>query len=262
MKRKRPIYGNCKVLAPDGDLMFRCRDKRANWYLDRNLATIIENDPLTIQLTFEPGGKGPVEKHLKEKRLNICSVCGNTELEQLTRHHLIPYEYRRYFPDELKAHNSIYVIPICDKCHRRYEQYYAVAYKSKIAETYEAPINGKTHPLARIYRHAETHLFALLTYRDEMPPKRTRDVKNLLKQAMVNANMEISEEEMDSNEILENYLDFFKSNRITSWHRHGQIVVSKCKDLDAFGKAWVKHFVKSMKPKHMPSYLIDLCSAS
>ena len=110
--RKTLIYGNCKILAPDGKLMCRCLEKRVNWYLNRHLAQIVDNDPLTIQLNFKPSGNGSTHQDLKTIRENICVVCGDNNLSHLTKHHTIPYEYRRYFPDELKSHNSIYVVPV------------------------------------------------------------------------------------------------------------------------------------------------------
>ena len=57
-KRNNIIYGNCRVLSPKGDLMFLSTKKRADWYLTRNLAKLVENDPPTIQLTFQPNGEG------------------------------------------------------------------------------------------------------------------------------------------------------------------------------------------------------------
>ena len=49
---KNPQYENCEVLNPDGELMFRCCYKKANWYLDRNLGVKIKDNPLVIRLNF------------------------------------------------------------------------------------------------------------------------------------------------------------------------------------------------------------------
>jgi len=258
MKRKHPIYGNCKVLAPDGELMFRCLEKRAYWYLDRNLADIVDNDPLTIKLNFEPNGRGEKSKHLKSIRENKCVVCGEEDIEVLTKHHLIPYEYRRYFAEEQKSHNSCYVVPICMKCHEEYEHDYAVVFKKQIADKYDAPKNGKT-----IERHnAEKHILALLKYRSVMPTERIKELKDLLMEAMENAGLKVTRKDLDSVETLKNYLEFFKSNDQTVDNRHGKIVVDKCKDLDAFSTDWVKHFVDSMNPKHMPEFINELYTSA
>ena len=102
--KDRKIYGNYQVLSPDGHLMFRCDEKKANWYIKRNLAEIISNDPLIVKLKFQPKGLG---NHNKKYGLsvieNICVVCGSDEF--LTRHHVVPTCYRKFFPLEKKSHN-------------------------------------------------------------------------------------------------------------------------------------------------------------
>jgi len=248
--RKRPIYGNCKVLAPDGELMFRCLEKKANWYLDRNLAIIIDDDPLTIQLNFEPNGRGEKTEYLKSIRKNKCVVCGEEDLEVLTKHHLIPYEYRRHFPYKLKSHNSGYVVPICISCHEKYERDHANVLKVKLASEFGAPKNGNTN---KRY-HAEKHILALLRHRDRMPEKRLKYVQELFVKTMADAGIETNESIFDD-KALENYLEFFKSNDETVDNRHGKQVVDNCPDLEAFSQSWIKHFLDSMNPKFMPKYL-------
>lgn len=51
------LYGNIVVLHPEGFPMFHCGINRAIWYLERDKAKIISNDPQTIQLTFIPNGQ-------------------------------------------------------------------------------------------------------------------------------------------------------------------------------------------------------------
>ncbi|KAJ4457155.1 hypothetical protein PAPYR_7449 [Paratrimastix pyriformis] len=41
----------------------------------------------------------------------------------LTKHHIVPYLYRHYFPHALKAHLSHDVVLLCHACHERYEQH-------------------------------------------------------------------------------------------------------------------------------------------
>ena len=84
--KDKKIYGNCQVLSPEGILMFRCDQKKANWYLNRDLADPINNDPLVIKLKFEPKGLG---NHAKPfgltEMVNKCVNCGSEEF--LTKHH-------------------------------------------------------------------------------------------------------------------------------------------------------------------------------
>jgi hypothetical protein len=64
---KRPMYENCIILAPDGEVLCKCDKKKIEWYLERELATLIKDEPLTAKLTFEPSGRGAInfneEKH-------------------------------------------------------------------------------------------------------------------------------------------------------------------------------------------------------
>lgn len=55
---QKPVYENCRILAPDGEILCKCDRKKVEWYLSKNLATKLEDDPLVIQLNFEPNGRG------------------------------------------------------------------------------------------------------------------------------------------------------------------------------------------------------------
>lgn len=46
------------MMAPDGELLCHCDEKKADWYVSRELATIVKQNPLTIKLNFEPNGRG------------------------------------------------------------------------------------------------------------------------------------------------------------------------------------------------------------
>jgi hypothetical protein len=133
--RNKIIYGNCRVHHPDGSLMFLCIEKRARWYLNRDLAKILSEDPLSIQLTFEPNGRGAADHDEKEMsyhlgvKSNSCVVCGSDDLETLTRHHVVPYEYRKFFPESIKGRSSHDIVPICRKDHDEYENSYATKLK-------------------------------------------------------------------------------------------------------------------------------------
>lgn len=51
------------MFAPDGELLSFIDRKKANWYVDNNLATMTSTDPLVIKLTFEPNGRQNVEEN-------------------------------------------------------------------------------------------------------------------------------------------------------------------------------------------------------
>jgi len=37
MTRKRPLYYNCQLLAPDGECLTLCDIKKAEWYISKGL---------------------------------------------------------------------------------------------------------------------------------------------------------------------------------------------------------------------------------
>lgn len=97
---KDEVYHNMTMLAPNGRVLCRCGPKKVNWYLSRGLATIISEDPLTIQLNFEPGGKGEDgDAYQLAEKDNNCVVCGRDDYN--TKHHIVEYEYRQHMPVRL-----------------------------------------------------------------------------------------------------------------------------------------------------------------
>jgi hypothetical protein len=118
---KKPLYGNCLIIAPDGQPLCRTNQKKLDWYLERNLADKVEGtDCPTIKLKFEPSGrKGACHPYLISKKHNRCVCCASEK--KITRHHVVPYWFRKFFPTELKEHMLHDVLPLCVKCHQKYE---------------------------------------------------------------------------------------------------------------------------------------------
>lgn len=112
----KPIYENCLILAPDDEPLCRCDKKKIDWYLSRNLAEVLQEDPAIIRLTFQPNGRGvsagkgdPQVDNLyyvdyKPGKRNQCVVCGAEE--NYMRFHIVPSKYRCFFPEKYKAHRS------------------------------------------------------------------------------------------------------------------------------------------------------------
>jgi len=51
------VYENCKMLAPDGTCLSNCDRKKAQWYVDKDLATVVVEEPFTVRLKFEPSNR-------------------------------------------------------------------------------------------------------------------------------------------------------------------------------------------------------------
>ncbi|XP_060187710.1 protein RRP6-like 3 isoform X2 [Lycium barbarum] len=136
---KSPVYHNCRIYANDGRLLCYCDRRKFEWYVNRNLAKLIEEDPPAIMLLFEPKGRPEDEGndfYIQSKR-NICVGCG--EGNHYLRYRIIPSCYRMHFPEHLKSHRSHDIVLLCVDCH---EVAHAVAekYKRKIATEFGIPL--------------------------------------------------------------------------------------------------------------------------
>lgn len=241
--REKQIYGNCKVLHPNGTLMFLCLPKRVYWYLDRDLAEIVSEDPLTIRLTFEPNGGGHIddEYHLGEKR-NACVVCNCDDLEYLTKHHIIPREYRKWFPLELKSRSSHDVVVMCSICHSNYEHQFADKLKAELEK--EVGINNNNtmrqdqQKTLTVYNYAKLMMDAdrVLKIPEGRIDYFLKEMKRIFK---TDNPAEIYE--LPVHQMIRDELDTVAKTIIEG------------KDLKEFIKMWRNHFIESMDPPYMPN---------
>ncbi len=224
-------YSNIKLISPDGVLMCRISHKRAKWYLDRNLAKVIDGDAKAIQLNFQPNGLGNHDDPFyTTERRNICVVCGSGL--SLTKHHCVPYCFRRYFPFEYKAHLSHDILMICISCHEKYEQY---AQDRKIQMV---QLEGPTEDNRRMFV-ARKICRTLHKYSSTIPAERVRTLYNEVEEAIGQTITPSLIEELAQSEI-----DLYQ------WQRY----VEKIDDIHAFIREWRKHFVDFMKPKYLPKH--------
>lgn len=239
VSKDRKIYGNCQVYSPEGILMFRCDNKKANWYLNRNLAEILNSDPLVIKLKFQPRGNGNHNKSygLSEMR-NICVVCGEDEF--LTRHHVVPICYRKHFPLEKKSHNFHDVLSLCVDCHENYEKF-AFDFKLKLADKYNAPINGELLDNKDFLKIRSLSGCLVADHSKKIPKWRINEIKSEIKK------------HFSWKRITKKRLELVINSEIKVYNRtHGEIVISKIDDLESFIKEWRQHFIHHNDCKHLP----------
>jgi len=235
------LYDGCKVLHPNGELMFRCDKKRANWYLKRDLAILIEPDPLTIRLTFEPKGPGHIgDNFYLQERKNVCSVCGSKK--NLSRHHVVPHCYVRAAPDKPFHHNSHDVVPMCVECHEKYEHIHSHQLRQKLAEQYDAPVNGNG---AIVFRRSVKAAVALMCHGVHMPEYRQKELRAMIAQELDHSPSDQEIKDLSAMSILEKNEDF---------KTHGEIVMSKVTNVNEFVRIWRNHFLETMKPQHLPEH--------
>ncbi len=251
MNSENKKYGNCKVFSPDGKLMFLCNMSRVKWYLDRKLATILnEDDELIkeIQLTFTPKGLGysnEQDTYFFTPKEDKCVCCGTNELDKLTKHHIVPYCYRKYMPDDYKNHNCYDVVKLCRECHNEYEVY-AQELKFKIADDLGVNVNKRSGVKISLIK---SYANILLNHLDNLPGEVFEKMHN-----------EISDylgQQYLTNEELKKiaYMNYEEDIEWKSW---GEECVDKIDDLDAFVRIWRQHFLDNMKPKFMhDGWVID-----
>jgi hypothetical protein len=236
---KKSLYGNWVVMAPGGKPMFRCDEKRAAWYVERGLAE--KAGDLAVRLLFEPGGPGggddPFSMGIRENR---CVVCGDAEA--LTRHHVVPQCYRRWFPDEYKCHDCHDVVAMCVACHGKYEEL-ADSFKRDLARKHGVSCRKEPSNHALEARRAGAAWLTLNRHGALIPNER----KALLEAAIL-AYFGRDKDQVDMKEAMESRWTYDRDAGT-----QGRDVVAATKDIGDLVRAWREHFVSHMAPRHMPA---------
>jgi hypothetical protein len=225
--------------------MFLCHDKKATWYLNRNLAKIISKIPFSIKLNFKPNGLGHSNKEYGIMEMdNMCVVCGTSEF--LTRHHIVPFCYRQHFELAYKSRNHHDILPLCFECHKKYEVK-ASLLKIDISKIYDAPINGilvsksgdnffnKNMP----FKIKGLCKLLLSEYINLLPKERLDIIKKEVSDYFGGA---YTEDDL-------RYLIDLKSVCIKT---HGEMVVEKLKSIQDFIEMWRKHFIENNECIYLP----------
>lgn len=240
----KPLYDNIVLVAPDGEPLCRCNRDKADWYLKRDLAEVASDNPTIIRLKFKPKGRGNAgdDFYLAERR-NVCAVCGTDE--EQTRHHIVPYCFRRYFTDALKSHNSHDIVPLCVPCHDRYEVH-ADELKRAIGVKYGVNYGGNTVDVDAALGRVKRHATALLMYRDRIPPTRLGLLTQTLREHY--GRDEITDQDIAAAAQID------PAAGTSTRRKFGEVVMGKVKNLERFVRMWRKHFVATMEPKFMPPH--------
>ena len=136
---KSPVYHNCRIYARDGHLLCYCDQRKLDWYIHRDLAELIEDDPPAVKLLFEPKGRPKDENnefYIQSKK-NMYVGCG--ESNHYLRYRIIPSCYRMHFPEHLKSHRSHDIVLLCVDCHE-IAHFAAEKYKRQVAAKFGIPL--------------------------------------------------------------------------------------------------------------------------
>nr|CAD1819223.1 unnamed protein product [Ananas comosus var. bracteatus] len=150
---KSPVYHNCRIYATDGRLLCYCDRRKLEWYLQRNLAKMVEEDPPAIMLLFEPKGRPEDEDN------------------------------DFYIQKHLKSHRSHDIVLLCVDCH---EAAHAAAEKivgsgDKPIITVSSSIDGKDDDTGVSPLQLRTAAMALLRHGSSMPLERQAELMQIVK---------------------------------------------------------------------------------
>lgn len=225
----RAPYDNFKIYHPDGTLMCFCSRKKANWYLNHGLATL--EDEFKIRLTFKPKGYGdPLE--ILIGRSNCCVISGTTE--NLTKHHVIPTQYRQHFDMCYKDKNSCDLVVLCRKEHDMYED---IANDFKV-RLYNDFIDISEKDVTNAWIEAKSIYNCVNNYYHKLPHDR---------QIYMTARLEglIEQWHFTDKELKAKYLKGSKD--------YNKIIVDKIGTINLI-ILWKLHFLKYGKPQHLPKW--------
>lgn len=235
------IFDNCIIQAPDSTPLSRCSLSKANWYVRRELADIVANDPITIKLRFEPSGRaGASDKLMLAGKPNHCVVCGS--VENLTRHHVIPSSFIKHMAIEYKVDIIRDILPLCRDCHDIYEKN-SQDKRSQIANQMGLCVNGVASKQIGLVRRATGAAHALLNHQDKIPEERRTKLLKMVQEFLGKTDVNTEELKAVADHkitLRRDYINFSKQ------------VADSVDDYNEFAKEWRTHFVEVMKPKYLP----------
>ena len=243
---QKNLYSNWIMNGPDGLFMSRLDTKRAQWYLRRNLATLTGDS--TIQLTFVPSGPGHADDlYYRSSKENRCVVCGKEE--NLTRHHVVPHTYRRFFPEAFKSRSSHDIVIICDEHHTDYENNHAILLTQKIAKEMGFPLHMGNHKNV-VTKEEKAKRLARIWLGREMPLHRKEEIRWNIEYLIGHP---MTEEAIGllANATLKSHKGGPPKGSKTHWSEVVRIL-NETNAIPEFVRRWRQDFIDNAKPAFLP----------
>ncbi|GFY67997.1 exonuclease 3'-5' domain-containing protein 2 [Trichonephila inaurata madagascariensis] len=246
--RQKPMYDNCQLVAPDGELLCSCDKGKAEWYVYKGLGEKISDEPFTVRLNFEPSGRPKLDNvFYTMEKTNQCVVCGRTE--NFHRKLVVPSEYRRYFPNLMKKNLSHDVLLLCVQCHKK-SNILDQEMRQNFAKLCDAPlgcqknVKYKFNPkLSKVKSAAK----ALHISGGKMPECRQQELKKVICDYYCITSV--------TDDIINEARNLETSELNDAFVPHGLKVYQYfCENggLIQFEKLWRQHFLDSMQPQYLP----------
>lgn len=223
------LYSNYQLLSQDGTVLAYIASKRRDWYLKKGLAEAVSDT--AIRLLFKHKSAGAQPKIYAESREAICVVCGT--VSDLTKHHVVPYSFKRYFPLIYKAHTSFDVVVLCEKCHNAYE---------KVANELKKDLFDQYNVASKLRPKEVGVASTLIKHGDRLPPIIRERLEKQLPEGVA-----------ESKTALIEYIQNFSYDK---GNPHEEVVKSLA-SIEDFIILWRKHFVEVMQPQFLSQSWLD-----
>lgn len=235
------LFDNCLILAPDDTILARCGKWRYNKYLELGMAEVVDDDPPTIRLLFEPSGRiGVNDPFVIAAKPNMCCVCG--VMEKLGRHHIVPQCFTKYMSLEARTDSGVRdMFAMCDPCHRHYEKIAHVR-KCQIVEEHGLFIHGIPEDDYKRCTRAMTAAGAIILHASKIPDERFLNLLEIVEEFVGKKNLTIEEIEEAR------WYDIRKRPDYQNPWR----AIAENTTYDELAKGWRQHFVDTMNPQHLP----------
>ncbi|KAI4787267.1 hypothetical protein KUCAC02_036584, partial [Chaenocephalus aceratus] len=230
---KSPLYDNCFLHAPDGQPLCTCDKKKAK------CAGRVKSPSWCACCSSRRERPDSQQDYYLTARENLCVVCGKAD--SYIRKNIVPHEYRRHFPTEMKDHNSHDILLLCTCCH--------------------AASNGCEEGVRQLEdsdrRRVRSAARALLTAGDALPEPRRHELQDVIR-GFLQSN---EEEQLTEEQLTEEQLQQAAELEIRIFNEayvpHGLKVVRALADRGLQGlmeleRRWRQHFLKAMQPRHLP----------
>lgn len=246
--RKRPMYDNCILVAPDGAHLCICNIQKIRWYEKKGLGEVICEDPLTLQLKFEPAERPILDKeyYVFEKD-NCCVVCGSTD--NLVKKCVVPGEYRRFFPEMMKSHLSHDILLLCVSCHRRSNSSELILRQQLVKEC-SAPLGSSINYRKKVdsgLGKVRLAARAIINNKERIPYTRLQELQKTIKE-FYNVTEVTPDLVLMASDLEISYLN-------DEFVAHGEKVVQHMclhGKLLEFERRWRQHFLDTMTPQYLP----------
>lgn len=241
------IYHNIRVLAPDGEKLSFVPLKRAAWYVRKGLAKWTGEKQL--QLNFEPSGRSKVSDWYLVEHKNQCVVCGDTNVDLLQKHHVVPICLRTWMKDSVKRHRSFDVLMLCEDCHREYEVE-AHLFKKELAEEVGIDWIGQSYYWRDLDKRGQALRHALSLRTGKVPQQMVAKLEMKVREAFGS---------IPTDEALHELQARLKRDRRDLADNFFRDLVAAHEPNENLVRRWRHHFVDVMEPGFLePEWLADI----